>query len=266
MDDSHDRLIWQDGRVIPFGQFTISPNDRGLLLGLGLFETTRTARGRPWRWDRHLARMTRSAADLGFEIAAASLPSDSDVAAFVAAIGAGDVVVRLNHTFGSAIETGTTWMIARPLPAPRATMTLRVSPFRVEPSDPIASVKAISYAARQLAHNEAVAHGADDALLLNPQGDVLEAAHGNLFFRIDGRWRTPPLTGGVLPGVCRERVLELRDVDETPVDAESLRRATEIFFTNSARGVVPVVKLDDRTLTIGDDVLAIQREIASEFE
>ena len=58
-------IIYLNGRLIPRSKAKLSPFDHGFLYGYGLFETMRAYQGRIFRFDRHLARLRRSAQSLG---------------------------------------------------------------------------------------------------------------------------------------------------------------------------------------------------------
>src|SRR5207249_5414074 len=95
---------------------------------------------------------------------------------------------------------------------------------------------------------EARAAGADEALLLGPRGDAVEAATANVFVVIDGVLLTPPLAAGPLPGVTREAVLECARALGLPAKEQRLPRelvvaADEVFLTNSVAGIRPVAEI-----------------------
>jgi para-aminobenzoate synthetase/4-amino-4-deoxychorismate lyase len=82
--------------------------------------------------------------------------------------------------------------------------------------------------------------GAFDALFINEQGFVTEGGRSNVFIKKDGRWLTPPLASGCLPGVMRSVVLsdakyQAVEKNITPADVLS---AEEVIFTNALRGIV----------------------------
>ena len=82
--------------------------------------------------------------------------------------------------------------------------------------------------------------GAFDALFVNEQGFVTEGGRSNVFIKKDGRWLTPPLASGCLPGVMRSMVMndakyQAVEQDITPTDVLS---AEEVIFTNALRGIV----------------------------
>ena len=82
--------------------------------------------------------------------------------------------------------------------------------------------------------------GSFDALFINEQGFVTEGGRSNVFIKKDGRWLTPPLASGCLPGVMRSVVLsdakyQAVEKNITPADVLS---AEEVIFTNALRGIV----------------------------
>ncbi|MGL5095763.1 MAG: aminotransferase class IV, partial [Planctomycetia bacterium] len=202
-------LVWVDGAVRPVDEFRLSPFDPGLQFGLGLFETTRTVAGRPWRWDEHLARLKRSAGALRMTVG--PLPTAEEAAAFAACVmeasAAVDVVLRLNASAGGAGAPPRVWATARALPPATSAVALTASPYRISHLDPFASHKAFNYGLRHFANAQAAAQGFDDALLLDTRGRVLEASRANLFVRLTDGWATPAVGSGVLPGVARGEVL-----------------------------------------------------------
>jgi para-aminobenzoate synthetase/4-amino-4-deoxychorismate lyase len=84
--------------------------------------------------------------------------------------------------------------------------------------------------------------GGFDALFANENGFVVEGGRSNLFARIDGVWRTPPLADGVLPGIMRARLLADRSLGavERSITVADLERADALLATNAVRGAVRV--------------------------
>lgn len=243
--------------------------DRGFLYGDSVFETLRTSGGKPVDGARHLERLARSAASLGFaptptEVVAREL----DAALAAAAHPESYVRVMLTRGEGPAgldpalVGAPRRVIIVQPLhlPAPevyergvRAVVAAleRVSARALDPS-----VKSGNYLNSILAVAEARARGADEAILCNPAGAIAEAAAANVFVVRAGRVQTPPLTAGILPGITRRRVLELcaqagLAADEVDLAPEALRGADEAFLTSSIRGLVPVTTVDDRAVGSG---------------
>jgi para-aminobenzoate synthetase/4-amino-4-deoxychorismate lyase len=86
----------------------------------------------------------------------------------------------------------------------------------------------------------AARRGAFDVLHFNRDGELTEGARSNVFVRIDGQWRTPPVAAGLLPGVMRGVLLEDAELAavEAPICAAELARAQEIIVCNALRGAL----------------------------
>jgi len=88
--------------------------------------------------------------------------------------------------------------------------------------------------------------GLADLLFLNVRGEVTEGAIHNVFIEKDGRWITPPVTCGLLPGVYRRHLLETRsDVEERVLTLRDLEAADAIYLTNAVRGIRRVILDED---------------------
>jgi branched-subunit amino acid aminotransferase/4-amino-4-deoxychorismate lyase len=95
--------------------------------------------------------------------------------------------------------------------------------------------------------------GVDEALLVGPDGCLVEGSRSNLFVRMtDGTFVTPPISAGAVRGVAREILLErMPDAREEAVTVELLRTAREVVLTNAVRGALPVVRIDGATVGNG---------------
>ena len=120
----------------------------------------------------------------------------------------------------------------------------------------VPQVKAVSYLAATLARHEAHAQGADEALLTDSRGHVLEGSYSNLFAVHRGVVVTPPLDAGILPGVTRAVTIAVATaqglvVQERPLTVAELLAADEAFLTASTREIVPLVRLAGRLIGSG---------------
>ncbi len=89
------------------------------------------------------------------------------------------------------------------------------------------------------AHYDAFTPGAPgvfDTVLWNAEGEITECARGNVAVQMDGRWLTPPLTCGLLPGVGRAVAIEEGRLTEAVVRVDELHRVQAWAFVNSLRG------------------------------
>ncbi len=120
---------------------------------------------------------------------------------------------------------------------PGAPVRLALDEPRVDPSDPFLFHKTTI---RRRYVDAAARHpGADDVLLVNLRGEVTESTIANLAVRLDGRWWTPPLSSGLLPGVERAAALASGRIAERPLSAPDVRRAASIALLSSVRGWRP---------------------------
>ena len=246
-------MIWVAGRIVPEESLSISVLDRTFEHGLGLFETLRTWGGHPTLLDRHLARLTRSAGELGLPLDPAALPGTRAVEELLGAGGvAGDALLRITLTGGTAAGGSTVWMRAGPLPPPPRACGAIVDPrgWTVAPDDPLARYKSLNYWGRRLAYERARGGDrADESLsFTEADGCVWEGSRTNLFLIHRGAVLTPEARGRIVPGIMRAVVLEHARrgglvAEEGPVPLDWLAEADEVFLTNSVRGIIPVAGL-----------------------
>jgi branched-chain amino acid aminotransferase len=273
-----------DGTIGDDTTATVSVFDRGFLYGDSVFETLRTAGGRPVDGARHLERLARSAASLRF----AATPTDlvaRELAATLAAAGhpesyarvmltRGEGAIGLDPALGGAPRRV---IIVQPLrlPAPevyeRGVRAGIVERERISARALDPAVKSGNYLNSVLAVAEARARDADEAILCNPAGAIAEAAAANVFVVRGGRVQTPPVAAGILPGITRRRVLELcaeagLAAGEIDVSPAALRGADEVFLTSSIRGLVPVTTVDDRAVGAGTGPGPVTLELRRRYD
>ena len=248
-------LIWLNGQLTPRSKFFIDPFDEGLLFGKGLWESTRTVDHAPWLWDAHLDRLKHSANLLGLAVAPERLPTAEQVTEFVKSLTSLDVVVRLNVSAGVAGKTGVVWMTAAPLPAPYQSVTLQTVASPVPKNQPYLVWKTFQYATRLIVGQSVRASGFDSALLIDMEGNLLEAAHANIFVRLPSGWVTPEWNGAFLPGTLRGHLIKHSPIPvrEETVSIQKLSDCLEVFLTNSNAGIVPVTQIDGRKYAVGPE-------------
>lgn len=239
-----------DPRVIPI-------DDRGFLLGDGLFETVLFQAGEPVLWDAHLARLGRGCAALGLPLPdARTLRAEADRAIRDRRLGSARAAVRLTWTAGSGgrglarPEPPTPRLVvsAAASPRPEGPASVIVSAIRRNARSPSARLKTLAYVDNVLARREAEAEGADEALMLNTAGHAACATAANLFWIAEGRLHTPSLACGVLDGILRAQVLASAPVEEVRANLDTLLKAEAAFLTNSLIGIRPIRVLAGRFL------------------
>lgn len=249
---------------MPEPQAVVPINDRGFMYGDGLFETMRVSDGRPFRLAEHLERLTRGADFLKIKCPFTPGEMQKFTGQLIEKNQMPDAILRVVLTRGPG-ERGYT---PRPGGHPTVAMTLHpvatscrpvrwklvTASYRILATDPLASFKTLNKLTHILARSEAVEKGADEALLLNTNGEVAKAASGNLFWVTRGRVCTVPAGRGALPGITRAVVLEICQTLRLPTDQciikpEALRKAEGIFITQSVFGIVPITTLDGEPVT-----------------
>jgi len=258
-----------DGKVVDPDEARVSVFDRGFLYGDSVFEVYRTYAGVPFAEREHLERLARSAARIMIPMPASIETLASEVRATLEAAGEGDWYVRVIVTRGTGPLTYDPTTAQNPLrviiaapvsvpPAERYERGIAVALLEASrPTDDVraAGAKASNYLANLLAVHEAQQRGAQEALMLGREGQILEGASSNLFIVKGGKVRTPEPQPGILVGITRATVIaaaaeEGIEVIEGEVRPEDLFGADEAFVTSSIREVMPVVSAEGRT--IGD--------------
>jgi aminodeoxychorismate lyase len=252
-------LVFLNGQLLPEAQAVVPVNDRGFLLGDGLFETMRVVGGKPFRFAQHLERMARGADFLKIKPSFTPKELEKFASQLIEQNKMPDAILRVTLTRGAGgrgynfhDDCKTTVVMtlhAAPPPENHIEWNLATSSFRVPAADPISSFKTTSKILHILARAEAKEKGADEALLVNTNGEVAETASGNLFWVYQDKICTVPTGRGVLPGITRAVVLEIchslgLETNKRVIKPEALRNSKGIFITQSALGIIPVSSFD----------------------
>jgi aminodeoxychorismate lyase len=269
-------FVFINGKFVPEEKAVVSVFDRSFLYGDGLFETIRILNGSPFRWEQHLQRLRHGAQFLKIKI---PFPSDELLASVLKLIAKNkmpDCLLRLTLSRGVGssgylpknANKPTLVMFLRPAPeaAPNRLPRWRLiaSSFRLPVNDPLACFKTCSKLPQVLARAEADAAHADEALLLNTNGFVIEGASSNLFWVRHGIIHTPPLAAGILPGVTRALVLEIASQLKIPAREKNIRlkelaRMDGFFLSLTSLGIVEAISLDGKKLKQSPETSRIAR-------
>jgi 4-amino-4-deoxychorismate lyase len=258
----------------------LSPLDRGLHFGDGVFETIACLHGRPRLLSLHLERLAHGCCTLGFSPPAAqSLRAEIEQLA-----GAVDrAIVKLIVTRGPATvrgyavsgrERATRVAIRYPWPVEEPALqqqgvSVRVAAMRLGENPALAGLKHCNRLEQILARSEpeAAAAAADEALMLSRSGKLVSGTMTNVFL-VDGppgspRLRTPAIDLCGVAGVMRRVVLREAasagiPATECALSPADLAAATEVFLTNARVGIWPVGRLGDRILIPGSVTRRLQ--------
>ncbi len=258
-------IVFLNGKFLPDADAVVPLNDRGLLYGDGLFETARVVNGRPFRLAQHLERLHRGADFLKIKLPFSPKEIVEIAGQLIEKNSLPDAVLRVMLTRGpgergytpNAADKPTLALTMYPLPAACHDESLQwsmvTSKFHIPASDPISGFKTTNKLLNVLARVDAQERGADEALLLNTNGEVAESAGGNVFWVYQNRICTVPSGRGVLPGITRAVVLEIcqslgLETNKRVVKPAQLQKSEGIFVTQSIYGIVPIAAFDGQPI------------------
>jgi 4-amino-4-deoxychorismate lyase len=257
--------------VVDPASATVAADDEGFARGRAAFETLRVYGGRPFRLAEHLERLHGSAARLGLPSPDTAAAEQLARAALEAAV-VQDAVLRLYWTPGAPGEGPRLIALVSAVPewieAARERGQALVSLVypRRSASWLLAGTKSVSYATHIAAEAEAKRRGADDAVLVDLDGTVLEGPVTNIWWREGSALVTPGLELGILAGVTRAVLLEAAAglgyrAEEGAFPLTRLLGADEVLTTSSVREVMPISSLDGREYASREAAAALQREL-----
>ena len=269
-----DGVIWYDGKLVPWREATTHVLSHTLHYGMGVFEGVRaykTTRGTAiFRLHAHTDRLFRSAHILGMPIPFDKETINRAICSAVRENRLESAYIRPMCFYGSegmglhakglevhAVVAAWAWGSYLGEDGIENGIRVRTSSFnRHHVNVSMCRAKANGhYINSMLAVQEAVACGADEALLLDTEGYVSEGSGENIFIVRDGVIYTPDLTSS-LDGITRATVMQLANelgikVIEKRITRDEVYVADEAFFTGTAAEVVPVRELDGRMIGRG---------------
>lgn len=269
-----DGLIWYDGEMVEWRNATTHVLTHSLHYGMGVFEGVRayeTPEGTAiFRLKEHTRRLFESAHIMGMKI---PFTPDEINAATIAAVrdnnlksayirplafyGSEGMGIRADNLKVHVIVAAWHWGAYMGEEALKSGIRIRTSSFTRHHVN-ITMTRAKSsgaYVNSMLALQEAISAGADEALLLDPEGYVAEGSGENIFIVKDGVIYTPEVTA-CLNGITRNTILTLAAEMNIPVIEKRITRdevyiADEAFFTGTAAEVTPIREVDGRQIGIG---------------
>jgi D-alanine transaminase len=259
--------VYLNGRFVPKAEALVSVEDRGFLLGDGVYEVAPFYEGAPLCMDRHLARLERSLAGLRIRFDTKGL--DEMLSELVARNGLTTAersmvylqitrgVAPRTHYFPEGPVTPTVYASAKTWSRPpedvwsRGFTAITVPDRRWLRVD----IKTILLLPNGLAYQDAREAGVDDAILVR-DGVAIEGTHQNFWGVFGSTVVTHPESNLILSGITRGVVLEVADelglpVEQRAIQVEELPHASELFFTGTTGEVRPCVEVDGRKIGSG---------------
>jgi 4-amino-4-deoxychorismate lyase len=266
--------VWVNG--LPGGG--LSPLERGLHYGDGLFETLACVGGRPRFLALHLERLREGCARLGIEFPA---PEELRREILEAASGADRSIVKVLLTRGPAVARGYGtsgaerptrltlrygWEAEDPRLAADG-VRVRTAALRLAENPALAGLKHLNRLEQVLARRESPATAFAEALMFSSGGRLISGIMSNVFLVEGGALRTPLLDRCGVAGIMRQVVLREAaragiQAVETALEGADLERTRELFLTSAVTGVRPVRELDGRACAPGAVTRELQRRLA----
>lgn len=254
-------ISYLNGAFLPLQDARISPLDRGFLYGDGVYELMPVYGGRPFRFEAHAERLTRSLAEIRMADPHTRGEWRELVATLIERNGGGDQYVYWQVTRGA--ERGrnhaplpniarTVFAFCAPLPA-TAGATLDRGVACVIAQDTRwahCNIKAVALLANVLLRQLAVDAGAAETILLR-DGELMEASSSTVHVVLGGAVLSPPNSRQILPGTTRSVVEEMAarlgiSYKAAHISETQLRSADEVWISAATREVQPVTSLDGR--------------------
>jgi branched-chain amino acid aminotransferase len=262
-------ITFVQGVYLPVEEARVPVIDRGFLYGDSVYETVRSVGGRILFWDDHALRLHQSAAMLGFELEPQPYDllevmrqllvrnrlEDARIRIIVTrGVGGRDQIDGFVPTWVVLIEPFQTFDESEYRKGVAAVL-VSVRRLGTETLNP--EIKSSNLLNNLLARREARLQGAAEGIMLNPKGLLAEGAHSNLFWVTQkGVLRTPSRSAGILPGVTRQKVLELARSQSIPLEEvealpDELDSAREILLTSTSWEVLGVTRYNAHLVGTG---------------
>lgn len=238
-------------------QSLIAVSDRAVQFGDGCFTTARAVEGKILRLDDHLRRLHSAAQRLLMpEIAWAELSSEMQFAAE----SVGDGVVKATITRGSGGRgysaagcdspnriVATSAYPQHYLALAEQGVTLALSPIALARNPLLAGVKHLNRLEQVLIRLHLDQTTADEALVLDTSGVLVECCAANLFWRKGKQVFTPDLTQAGVDGIMRQHIIRLLTQSDYQIAVvaaapDALADADEVLICNALMPVLPVIR------------------------
>ena len=259
-------LSYLNGEFVPLREARISPLDRGFLYSDGVYEVMPVYGGRPFRFEAHAARLTRSLAEIQMEDPHTRAEWRDLIGTLITRNGGGDQYVYWQVTRGAEFGRNhaplpkiprTVFAFCAPLPVTSAE-TLEKGVTCVTTEDTRwarCDVKSISLLANILLRQLSVDAKATETILLR-DGELMEASASAVHVVTGGVIVSPPKSRKILPGTTRSAMEEVAvragiQYTAARVSEQQLRSADEIWISAATREVQPVTLLDGKPVGTG---------------
>ncbi len=259
-----------NGEITTKEKAKISIFDRGFLFGDSVYEVISTYNHVLFKLDEHVQRLWESASRLAIPISLSKKELVYEIEKTLKKLQVPEAYIRVIITRGEgmigldpALATkNNIIIICKKLPPNpswwyQSGVEVIVAKILRNPKESVdPNIKSGNYLNNVLAYAEAKDRGAFDAIMLNRDGLITEGTTNNIWIVKNKIMLTPPLEAGILSGITRETLIKLAkenglDVQETNFYPEQLYQADECFLTSSTKELVPIIKVDEKSIGSG---------------
>ncbi len=248
-------ICFLNGQFLSESAATLSSQDRGFLLGDGLFETVRCYAHQPFALDKHWQRLTAGAQHLQIPLSFSLEEWKEIIQKLIAinnfkneAIGSRLTLTRGIGPRGLATHNTpiiTILITVFAISSTACPVNLAYTLYRRNERSPLSSFKTLNYLENIAALQQAYAKGFEEAILINTHGEICSASCANLYMVHNEELYTPSIMEGALPGVTRHFLIAAAEklgikIHEQTLNFQNLFDADEVFLTNSLREIQKV--------------------------
>ncbi len=262
-------IAYMDGEYVTMDKAKISVLDWGLLRSDATYDVVHVWKGRFFRLDAHLDRFQRSIDKIKLKLPVSRDELAKILAECVQRSGHEDAYVEMimtrgvSPTFSRDPRDAENRLICFSIPFGwilkpedrESGLAVAISEIRrIDPASVDPTVKNYHWLDLVMGMYEAYERDATTVILTDPDGNLTEGPGFNLFIVKDGRIATPDR--GVLEGISRKSAIDLArelqlPIEERAVPASEARMADEVFVTSTAGGIMPITRLDGKTVGEG---------------
>jgi len=259
------QLIYLNGEYLPLSEARVSVLDRGFIFGDGVYEVIPAYGGKVLRFEHHMQRLNDS-----LEAVRITNPLTNEIwleiiNKLISDTGSADQSIYLHITRGVAERDHRFPENSEPTVFVMSNILQTVEPEILQKGisaitlDDIrwqyCNIKAIALLPNILLRQQAIDKGAMEAILIR-DGEVTEGAASNAFIVNQGIIKTPPKGKRLLPGITRDLIVELAKshnmpIEEANISEKEFLNADEIWLTSSTKEILPVTRLNDKTIGSG---------------
>jgi Branched-chain amino acid aminotransferase/4-amino-4-deoxychorismate lyase len=228
--------------------------DKGLMFGMGVFETIAINNKKPLFLEAHLRRLEKGLQHMRIDKKIKS----EDIEIFILKNniinGAVRIIVSEKNTIITTRENPYTEEMYK------TGYSLLTSSVKRNETSPLTYLKTCNYSDNILEKEKAIKNNYDDSLFVNSKDFVCETSSSNIFYVKKGKICTPIIHCGLLPGVVRDYIITKYEVIEEEIPLLEIFECEEIFITNSLLGIMPVHKIDDKIFPKNNIAKRLRRE------